>query len=65
MTTTCHSNKKLTLDQQMFVCSLIDHWYFKWKTDKELHNHIGVAKEELKRLICENISLNVIETETI
>jgi hypothetical protein len=46
---------KLTIDQEEDICFIIGIWYSKWKgkiTDGEMHR-LGVAKEELKHMICE------------
>lgn len=46
---------ELTLEQEYWLCSIVDYWYLSWKgrmTDKGECHHLGVAKEQLKRMIC-------------
>lgn len=50
----------LSYEQQAEICDLIDKWYLEWKKKivdvkkGEVYNghYLGVAKEELKSLIC-------------
>lgn len=49
----------LTKEQEHDICYLIDDWYLEWKnqmTDEGVQHRLGVAKEELKALIC---SINI------
>jgi len=46
---------KFTEDQQQWLCEQIDFWYGYWKhiiTDTNGTHRLGVAKEELKTVIC-------------
>lgn len=48
--------EKLTYEQEKFICVIIGEWYLKWKNqliDLETRTHrLGVAKEDLKKMIC-------------
>ena len=48
--------KKLTYEQECFICEVIGEWYLKWKNhlvnyEERTHN-LGIAKEDLKEMIC-------------
>jgi hypothetical protein len=50
------ANKGVTFthDQEEFICFQIGEWYLRWKdkiTDNETHR-LGLAKEELKKMLC-------------
>lgn len=49
---------KLSKNQENLLCSLIDYWYLMWKykmTDNSAPHSLGVAKEELKRIVCDSL----------
>lgn len=46
----------LTYEQQCTLVSIIDDWYLYWKnhmTDSGVQHSLGIAKEQLKKVICE------------
>lgn len=49
--------KSLSQDQINFICSQIGHWYVMWQDkmwvdDKPNQHWLGLAKEQLKTMIC-------------
>lgn len=54
--------KKLTYEQEEFICIIIGEWYLKWKDqliDWETRTHrLGRAKEDLKEMICNPKEVN-------
>lgn len=40
--------------QQDHICYVIGEWYLKWK-EKDISSHFGLAKEELKKMICDTV----------
>jgi hypothetical protein len=48
--------KKLTYEQECFICEVIGAWYVKWKNDlvdyKTRTHRLGRAREDLKEMIC-------------
>lgn len=48
-----NSNKLLTYAQQDKVCYLIGEWYLKWKSQFKGEHPLGIAKEELKQILCD------------
>jgi hypothetical protein len=47
--------KKLTYEQECFICEVIGEWYLKWENkliDKWGNNQLGRAKEDLIEMIC-------------
>lgn len=46
----------LTKEDEIQICYIIDDWYLYWKnhmTDSGVQNSLGIAKEQLKEVICE------------
>jgi hypothetical protein len=46
---------KFTEEQQDYLCEVIGEWYLKWKgkiTPNHQPHSLGIAKEELKAMIC-------------
>ena len=47
--------KKLTEEQEIWVCDVIGDWYLKWKSRMVVgggQHRLGAAKEDLKGMIC-------------
>lgn len=44
-----------TMEQECWICFVIDSWYMRWKNNickNDKINNLGFAKEELKNNIC-------------
>ena len=55
---------ELTYDQQKLLCWIIDEWYLDWKgkiTKPDTGHRLGIAKEQLKMIMCGERSSNEIE----
>ena len=46
---------EFTQEQKDAICERIGEWYLKWK-GADLNKNIGRAKEELKTMVCENMT---------
>lgn len=60
--------KKLTQEQEEFICWWIGEWYMKWKRNivsGGQEHRLGVAKEDLKVMICEANKLLVDDANEI
>ncbi len=48
---------EFTRNQEYWICEKIDDWYLFWKdriVDDNTHHHLGVSKEDLKMLLCDD-----------
>ena len=48
---------EFTKDQENWMCEVIGDWYLNWKhriSNKDGTHHLGVAKEQLKALLCDD-----------
>lgn len=53
-------NPKFTSEQQDWICYQIGEWYLRWKDKMFLPSrchYLGAAKEELKTLICDGLTM--------